>query len=277
MHSETAINRFYKFALHDDSEFLTLATDHQEMIKFIMLDKLGNPLVREKIVCKVLGVTHNPNMFSTYNGSTTFDGTHPETQKHYEVKTEQFNTNNNGRKNGDNGQLSGAGVFGGMKDDISMIHTLIKNNPIIAHGMFADGRLLAVCTFQLSDAPEAINRMLDYATKDSKTAVRYLYGDWANIDNMTVEYMSTNWPDHVAPKYRAHFANRVQIQENKQINKALKEWKILKKTNDNQHILSNLIRMIGDKTITIPGFMHLVTTRKIILPPTFLQELSSPA
>jgi len=211
-YSEATLNRFYKYALHDDFEFNTLTDDHQEMIECIMKDKLGNALIREKIVCKVLGVTHNPNMFSTFDGYTTFDGTHPITNKHHEVKTEQYTSGNEGRKSGDNGQLAGVGIFGGMKNDLDMVRSLIDGDPVISHGMFADGRLLVICTFQLSNAPNAVERMLDYASRPTKTAVRYMYSDWIYAKGLRVEYLSPNWPRHIAPKYRTAFTHIYQKQ-----------------------------------------------------------------
>jgi hypothetical protein len=207
-YSEATLDRFYKYAMHDDTEFNQLTSDHQEMIECIMHDKLGNSLIREKIVCRMLGVTNNPNMFSTSDGSTTFDGTHPISLAHYEVKTEQHTSGNDGRRYGDNGQLQGVGLFGGMTNDVAMIKSIIANDPVIAQGMFADGRLLAVNTFLLSETPLAADRMIDYASRNNKTAPRFMYNDWAHEFTTKLEYLSDYWPEHISPKYKEEFTKK---------------------------------------------------------------------
>lgn len=209
MFSDDDMNAIYEYILWNDEKFeeLTEGPRHRNLILSLMADKKSNDLMRERLIAKFLGLNHNNRMHSTTNGITTFDAVHPMTNLCYEIKTEQH-TSNNAERSTQNGQLNGAGAFSSIRD-IDGINKLISDNPIIAHGMFGDGRLLSLSTFKLSES-NAITRISKYHLNNSKTTPKYAFTDWIDIPTLKIEYVSEKWPAHIAPKYRKIFFSKWQ-------------------------------------------------------------------
>lgn len=195
------------YAQWNDVEFhnFTEGPRHRRALLAKAMDKKSSGLLREKLIAMKLGLVHNTKMHSTTNGVTTFDGIHPVTQECYEIKAEEHTTNNPDRRH-QSGQISGTGVFSTVVDQITY-DKLITNNPIIAHGMFGDGRLLCLATFRLSETYCA-KRIHRYCFGESKTEPRYALVDWVDSPGMNLHYVSAFWPDHIAPKYKKLFQTK---------------------------------------------------------------------
>lgn len=204
------MDSLYHYMMWNDLEFekATDGPNHRRLIKSLLIEKKSTGLIREALIAKHLGLIHNTKMHSTTDGITTFDAVHPVTNICYEIKAEQHTTNNIDRKS-QNGQLSGTGVFSTIVDEASFTK-LKTENPMIAHGMFLDGRLLLLVTFRLSDT-KGIDRIEKYFRGNSKTEPRYSYQDWVNHPELKIEYVSPNWPDDVSKKYRTEFMTRAGL------------------------------------------------------------------
>lgn len=195
------INALQKYMLWDDIGFeaCTEGPRHRGLLKDIMCDKKVNVLIREKLIANYLGLEHNSKMHSTTDGITTYDAVKLLSGRCFEIKAEQH-TRNNADRASDRCQITGTGVFGGVTD-LAAINKLILDNPRIAHGMFLDGRLLAIVTFDFSSSGAA-DRISRYCLGDTKTAPRYTFTDWIDAPGLIVEYISPNWPSNLYSKYR---------------------------------------------------------------------------
>lgn len=188
----------YFYATNQMDKFID-STDgprHRALVEWIMKNKHINPLVRERVVAEVLNLQHNIAMHSTYNGETTFDATDTSSGIHYEIKTEQHNTIVPFRKT-ISGQVVGSGCFSQItcKEDAEKLFDL---NPVIAHGIFVDGKVCGVATFKLIDLPSAVERILRHAQSSTKTAPKYLLSDWKDNPSTEIRLVSSNWPNGVA-------------------------------------------------------------------------------
>ena len=197
----------YYYATDQMEKFMEVTDGqrHQALVKWVMMYKHTNSLIRERIVAKALDLEHNTKVHSTYKGVTTFDAT-DNNGNYYEIKTEQYNVGNDDREIA-YGQLSGTGLFGNIinHEDAKKLQ---ESNPMIAHGMFINGKLVSISTFRLSDAPDAFSRIVKYASSDKRTVPRYMFSDWKSCKNLTVNMFSHSWPDTVAPSYKKFFARK---------------------------------------------------------------------
>lgn len=203
MFNENDLDLLQAYMLWDDNtvDELVDGPNHKRLLQAVMSDKLSSGIMRERLIARYLGLDHNSRMHSTTKGVTTFDATDPTTGIHYEVKAEQY-TSNNPNRSTQNGQLSGTGIFPVTNQE--GIDKLIANNPMIAHGMFMDGRLLCLVTFRLLSS-NGINRITEYCLSSKKTAPRYTFSDWKDCPDLTVHYLCDYWPDKVVPKYKKFF------------------------------------------------------------------------
>lgn len=193
----------YYYATNQHDQFIenTDGQRHRDMVKWIMHHKHTNSLIRERIVAQVLGLNHNPRMHSTSSGITTYDASDGNTGVHYEIKTEQHNTNHKDTVNGKT-QIKGSGVFSGISKP-SQIEALLSNDPVIAHGIFIDGLLCGLATFRLSETPSAVERL--YKHSGTQTKPKYMFNDWINSPNTQYRAFSYRWPESVCVKYRNIF------------------------------------------------------------------------
>ena len=212
MFTEEDMSALYQFIMWDDEKFINLTEGprHRQLILSILSDKKSNVLIREALIARKLGLVHNTKMHSTTNGVTSFDATHPITARCYEIKAEQYTTNNQDRKT-QSGQITGTGVFSTIDDEASFIK-LRDASPMIAHGMFYDGRMLGLVTFELIDCP-AIDRIEKYFRGSTKTAPRYSYQDWINSPSLKIEYISDKWPDNISRKYKKELIAKLLMQQ----------------------------------------------------------------
>lgn len=200
----------YYYATFQTDRFIQ-STDgprHRKLVEWVMHYKHTNSIIREKIVARALGLAHNPRLHSSYNGITTYDATDTDTNIHYEIKTEQHNTTGTLRKFA-KCQINGSGAFGNLSTQAD-IDNLLKNNPVIAHGLFIDGRLCGIATFNLKDIPSAVGRITRYTLTNSKTTPKYQFADWCSHPGTKIKYFSQNWPTTVAARYRAVFSSAVE-------------------------------------------------------------------
>jgi len=211
MVTEEDMNALHRYILWDDAEFelLTEGPRHRQLLLSILDDKKSNVLLREALIARQLGLKHNTQMHSTVNGESIFDATCLVFGNHYEIKAEQHTSENLDRKF-QSGQLSGTGVFSTIVDDASF-NRLRDNDPIIAHGMFIDRRLVLFVTFRLSECQAALDRIERYFRGSTKTAPRYSYQDWYNIPSLKIEYVSPHWPANISRKYRKEFMQRAGL------------------------------------------------------------------
>jgi hypothetical protein len=197
------------YILWDDAGFnaLTEGPRHRRALLSRLFDKKSSGLLREQLISNFLGLSHNSKMHSTTDGVTTYDAVHPITGDCYEIKAEEHTTNNPGRKT-QSGQLAGAGVFSNIQDEAGILK--FKNdNPMIAHGMFGDGRLLALVTFRLSDTT-AIERITKYCLGDTKTEPRYMFSNWEHA-NFNLMYVAPQWPVTINKRYRKIFHKKLSM------------------------------------------------------------------
>lgn len=213
MFTEKDMDAIFYYSTWDDKKFneLTEGPRHRGLIIDMLKDKKSTGLIREAIIAKFLKLERNTRMHSTSNGVTTFDAVHIETQTCYEIKAEQHTVDNPDRVS-QSGQLAGVGVFSSISKAPEKVNwalsKLIDGDPMIGHGMFLDGRMLSLVTFRLSDAPDAVGRISDYAKRQNETVPRYSYSDWAYIDKLNVVYHSPFWPENISNKYRDHLLLR---------------------------------------------------------------------
>lgn len=185
----------------DDQRFesLTEGRRHRRSLISKLLDKKSTGLLRERLIARTLGLEHNPKMHSTTDGITTFDGVDKSNNDCYEIKAEEHTTNNPDRKI-QSGQIGGVGVFSTIETQ-DHIDKLRAANPMIAHGMFGDGRLLSLSKFRLLDSL-ALDRISRYALGETSTEPRYALSDWINCPTLKLVYVADKWPAHIAPKCR---------------------------------------------------------------------------
>jgi hypothetical protein len=208
------------YILWDDAGFnaLTEGPRHRRALLARLFDKKSSGLLREQLISNFLGLSHNSKMHSTTDGITTYDAVHPITGDCYEIKAEEHTTNNPGRKN-QSGQLAGAGIFSNIQDEAGILK--FKNDdPMIAHGMFGDGRLLALVTFRLSDTT-AIERITKYCLGNTKTEPRYMFSNWqhANYNLMYVALSMSLSPE--LAQLRSDLQNLPQVPAPKKRSRAL--------------------------------------------------------
>lgn len=195
------------YIIHDDIGFenFTEGPRHRRALEGKLLNKKSTGLIREELIARFLGLKHNTRMHSTTDGVTTFDAVDTITDDCYEIKAEEHTTDNPDRKT-QSGQLSGTGVFSSIRTQ-EHIDKLSNDNPMIAHGMFGDGRLLCLVRFRLMDS-KAIDRITKYALGATTTEPRYSFADWINCPTLDIVYVSDNWPKHINPKYRKIMQDR---------------------------------------------------------------------
>jgi hypothetical protein len=205
-----------RYMLWDDVGFasFTEGPRHRRALQAKILNKKSTGLIREEHLARFLGLKHNTRMHSTTDGITTFDAVDESNQDCYEIKAEEYTTNNPDRKI-QSGQLTGTGVFSNITSQ-DHIDRLRKNDPMIAHGMFGDGRLLCVVRFRLSHS-KALDRISKYALGETATEPRYALSDWIDCPTLEIVYVSENWPAHMAPKCRATMLKRWRAQQEESI------------------------------------------------------------
>jgi len=190
-----------RYMINDDVgfEMLTEGPRQQRTLKAKIINKKSTGLIREEHIARFLGLKHNTRMHSTTDGVTKFDATDEINNDCYEIKAEEHTTDNTDRKT-QSGQLTGTGVFSTITSQ-DHIDKLRDNDPMIAHGMFGDGRLLCLVRFRLSHS-KALDRITRYALGTSSTEPRYAFSDWIDCPTLDIVYVSDYWPAHIAPKYK---------------------------------------------------------------------------
>lgn len=198
---ELDMQALVQYTLGDDFGFESLSEGPRQQRTLLtkLMDKKSTGLLRERLIARILGLVHNPKMHSTTDGVTTFDGVHPVTGICYEIKAEEHTTNNPDRKI-QSGQLAGVGVFSTIVSQ-AHIDKLTLDNPMIAHGMFGDGRLLCLVTFRLGDS-NGLERITRYALSEKSTEPRYAFSDWIDCPTLEIVYVADSWPDHMNLKYK---------------------------------------------------------------------------
>lgn len=198
---ELDLKAMVNYALWDDENFerLTEGPRQRRSLLARLLDKKSSGLLREKIIAHILKLRHNTRLHSTTDGITTFDGIDELTNICYEIKAEEHTSNNPDRKT-QSGQIAGVGVFSTIKTR-DHINKLTLANPMIAHGMFGDGRLLSLSRFRLNDT-NCMARIASYALRDTSTEPRYALSDWISCPTLDLVFVADAWPSHIAPKHR---------------------------------------------------------------------------
>jgi len=191
-----------EYAKGNDAKVIALLSNNKDALGFvdtIMKDKLGNDLLRERIIAKVEDLDHSCTMHD-------YDAQDPRLIRPAEIKSEQHST-----LDGRQYQVTGGGAFGSIEDD-GGVHRLIADNPIMHMNAFIDGRLVYNVAFNFNDSSIS-TRLFDTVARrkaGAKTAPKFMWSDWAYAKSLEVTYFSEFYYLKLFPYASADLMSRVK-------------------------------------------------------------------
>lgn len=200
------------YALDRDDKVLEMLSNNIDAYAFVetyMKDKLGNDLLRERIIAKIEELEHNCSMHN-------YDARIVELDHPAEIKSEQHSV-----LDGRSYQVTGGGAFGSI-EDYDNIDRLIDDNPMMCVNAFFDGRLVYNVAFLFNDSTIAdrLRNTVDKRKNGAKTAPKFMWSDWKYAESLNVTYFNEKYYKKLRPYASNELLSFVKRQWESQISQA---------------------------------------------------------